>query len=99
MEPTFTFRNIDATDGLRDHALEKMKKLDKYLHKPISAHVIFQLERFEHVVEISLQADGHRYIGIGRSTDMYPSIDEAIEKILTQVRKDHDRRRGHHKSE
>ncbi|MBI4211187.1 MAG: ribosome-associated translation inhibitor RaiA [Deltaproteobacteria bacterium] len=99
MEPTFTFRHLDATDGIKDHTRDKLDKLGKYLLKPISAHVVFTVERFTHVAEITLSANGHRYVGIGESNDMYPSIDEAVENILKQLKKDRDRVKNHHKGE
>ena len=38
MEPHFTFRDIEPSDGLKDHASQKMDKLEKYLIKPIWSH-------------------------------------------------------------
>lgn len=93
METTFTFRNIEATEGLKTHTLEKMEKLDRFVRKPISAHVIFSVEHITHVVEVTLTADGTRYVGVGKSNDMYPSIDEAIHKILNQVKRNHERQK------
>ena len=95
METTFTFRNLEATDGLRDHALEKLKKLDKYLVKPVGAHVIFHVERFEHVAEITLATNGGRFVGHERSADMYTSIDAAVDKLLKQLKRDRERHKHH----
>lgn len=91
METTFTFRNLESTEGLRQHALEKMKKLGKYMVKPVAAHVILHVERFQHIAEITLSANGAHYIGSDRSNDMYSSIDGAITKLLTQIKRDRDR--------
>ncbi|OGQ23042.1 MAG: ribosomal subunit interface protein [Deltaproteobacteria bacterium RIFCSPLOWO2_02_FULL_44_10] len=95
METIFTFRNIHSTDALRNHTIEKMEKLKKYLVKPVSAHVMFHIERHEQIAEITLSANGHTYVGIGKSDDMYPSIDDAIRKLLTQVKRDRDRIKQH----
>ena len=95
MEPMFTFRHLEATEGLKDHTREKLRKLDKYVIKPMNAHAIFTIERFTHVAEITLSANGHRYVGVGKSNDMYPSIDEAVEKLLKQLKRDRDRIKGH----
>lgn len=95
METAYTFRNIDATDGMRDHATQKLKKLDRFLIKPVSAHVVFHVERHEHVVEISLLANGSQYVGTERSADMYSSIDGAVNKILRQLKRDRDRQKDH----
>ena len=77
IEATFTFRNPEATEPLRDHALGKLERLEKYLFKPAAAHCILKVEGARHVAEITLNANGGRYVGTETSTDMYTSIDGA----------------------
>lgn len=98
METTFTFRNLEATDGLRTHTADKLQKLDKFLIKPVGAHVILHVERFEHIAEITLATNGSRFVGQARSSDMYSSIDGAIDKLLKQLKRERDRHK-HHKGE
>ena len=95
MEATFTFRQTEITEALRTHAMDKLSKLDKYLPKPISAHVIFKVEGFRHMVEIAFNSNGVRYFGKGESNDMYTSIDDAVSKIEHQLRKTKERIKGH----
>jgi len=95
MEATFTFRQTEATEALRGHATEKLGKLDKYLPKPVSAHVIFKVEGFRHSVEIAFQSNGIRYFGKSESNDMYTSIDDAVTKIEHQLRKNKERAKDH----
>lgn len=95
LETTFTFRNMDSTDALRDHTNEKLEKLDKYLVRPAAAHVIFKFEGAEHVAEITLNIKGGRFVGTEASNDMYNSIDGAIEKLKKQLSKQHERVKGH----
>lgn len=85
LDTTFTFRNMDSTDALREHALDKLSKLDKYLMKPATAHVIFNLDGSRHVAEITLNIKGGRYFGTETSNDMYTSIDSAVDKIRKQM--------------
>lgn len=95
MEATYTFRQTEATEALRNHAADKLSKLDKYLPKPVSAHVIFKVEGFRHEVEIAFQFNGIRYFGKGESNDMYTSIDDAVTRIEHQLRKNKERVKGH----
>ncbi|PIR20166.1 MAG: ribosomal subunit interface protein [Deltaproteobacteria bacterium CG11_big_fil_rev_8_21_14_0_20_47_16] len=97
MEPTFTFRNLDASESLKEHTRQKILKLDKYLLKPIAAHVILSIDRHEHKAEITLVDMGHEYVSIERSTDMMASIDSAVHKIESQLRKAKDKIKNHHK--
>lgn len=97
MEPTFTFRNLDASDNIKDHAREKILKLDKYLQKPIAAHFILSVDRHHHKAEITLVDMGKEYVGIETSTDMMASIDNAVHKIEAQLRKTKEKLKNHHK--
>lgn len=97
METTFTFRDIESTEGLKNHVLSKFEKLDKYLIKPISAHTILCKDGFQHKAEITIQANGKSYVGIEKTEDMYLSIDHAVEKLITQLKKDKERTKNHHK--
>lgn len=98
MEPTFTFRNLDASDYIKEHARQKISKLDKYLLKPIAAHVILTVDRHEHKVEITLVDMGREYVSVEKSADMMASIDNAVHKIETQLRKAKDKIKDHHKT-
>lgn len=95
LETTFTFRNMDSTDALREHALEKLTKLDKYLFKSGTAHVIFNMEGSSHVAEITLHIKGKSVIGIGSSNDMYASLDEAVDRLKKQMSREKERVKGH----
>lgn len=96
METTFTFRNMDATDALRNHALEKLDKLHKFLLNPAAAHIIFNVEGGgQHMAEITITVKGGRYVGHQTSNDMYTSIDSAIDKIKRQLAREKERKKGH----
>ncbi len=95
MEATFTFRKTEPTEALKTHAFDKLGKLDKYLPKPVNAHVIFKVEGFRHCVEIAFHSNGVRYFGKGESNDMYTSIDDAVAKIEKQLKRNKERIKGH----
>jgi putative sigma-54 modulation protein len=95
IETTFTFRNTEATDPLRDHTLDKLERLEKYLFKPGAAHCIFKVEGARHIAEITLNANNGRYVGTETSTDMYTSIDGAVDKIRAQLSRMKERTKGH----
>ncbi len=97
METSFTFRDIESTEALKNHVLDKFTKLDKYLIKPISAHTVLCKDGSEHKVEITLVANGVRYVGIDKTHDMYLSIDHAVEKLVTQLKKAKEKLKDHHK--
>lgn len=87
METLFTFRNLKASEALKTHTLDKLDKISKYLIKPTKAHIIFNVERFNHRVEVTLNANGKQYVSHEKSEDMYTSIDKAVAKLERQLKK------------
>jgi putative sigma-54 modulation protein len=86
MRVAFTFRHFDSSDGIKNYATEKISKLQKYLRTPLDAEVVLSMEKHLQRVDISVQADGHRYASHDASEDMYASIDVATDKLARQIR-------------
>jgi putative sigma-54 modulation protein len=95
METNFTFRNLDPTEGLKDHALQKMGKVKRYLLKPIVANIIFSLDKFRQRCEITLVDSGKEYVSSEISNDMYISIDVAVERLVSQLKKKKEKLKAH----
>lgn len=95
METTFTFRHMEPSDALKLLALKKLSRLNKYLIKPTQAHFIFDVEKFQHTVEITLNANGVQYVSHEKDADMYVSLDGAVTKLEQQVRKTKERVKRH----
>ena len=95
IETTFTFRNTDSTDALRDHTTDKLEKVKKHLMSAADAHCIFKVEGARHTAEITLNARGGRFVGHDTSNDMYTSIDGAIDKIVKQLSRNKERVKYH----
>jgi len=92
MEKTYTFRNINATEALKEHADKKLNKLNKYLtNQSASAHIIFKKDGSGHNAEITLHIKGKNYIVTNTSHDMYTSLDLAIHKLEMQLSKNKER--------
>lgn len=95
METTFTFRNLETSEALKNLTLKKLERLDKYLIKPTKLHIIFHVERFQHQVEITLNANGIQYVSHEKASDMYSSIDGAVAKLERQLRRYKERIQKH----
>jgi putative sigma-54 modulation protein len=96
MQVNITFRNMFATDALRNHVQEKLNKVvEKYLDKVTEVHVTLSLERYLHHADINLHAGAFHVRGKEKSEDMYASIDMAIDKIERQVKKHKERLKTH----
>lgn len=87
MDITVTFRHIEPTESLRLYAQEKLSKLRKYLDTPIEAHIVLEVEKFRHIAEVTLNADGTRINAAEETGDLYSAIDQVLDKIETQLKR------------
>lgn len=96
MHFSVTFRHMDATDPLKEYAVEKLHKIRKYFPDPIQAHVVLSAEKHLNHADVNITL--HNGIGLkGRESteDMFSSIDLVMAKIERQVRKYKERIRAH----
>jgi putative sigma-54 modulation protein len=85
---TVTGKNVEVTDALRDYSEKKVAKVGKFFEKsPVGAQVTFSTERGKHIVDITIQVNGLLLRGEEKTTDMYSSIDGAVDKIERQIHK------------
>ena len=87
MHIEITFKNLDATDALKDYATKRLSKLDKYMDKPTEAHVVLSVERRRHKADVTLNADGAVINAVEITEDMYSAIDMVMDKLDRQVKK------------
>lgn len=95
MEVMVTFRHVRPTDAIRRYAQEKIGRLDKYLHRPMEAHVILSVLKKNHRAEINLVANGTALFSEEETGDLYSAIDLAVDKIERQVKKLNAKRKNH----
>ena len=87
MKVMVTFRHVRSTDALRQYAEEKIARLERYLHRPMEAHVILEVLKKTQRAEINLIANGTALFGEQETSDLYSAIDLALDKVETQVKK------------
>ncbi|NBV49920.1 ribosome-associated translation inhibitor RaiA [bacterium] len=89
------FKNIEPTDAIKAYLEKKVSKFDKYISYPMEVHAILNVSRGEHVVEITCHAEYHDMVATAKSEDLYASIDLAVTKIETQMKKEREKKKGH----
>jgi putative sigma-54 modulation protein len=87
MKITVTGKNIDVTDVLRDNAMKKISKLDKYFNPEVEAQVTLSVQKNHHIIEVTIPFDGVILRGEESTEDMYASIDNVLDKLERQIRK------------
>ncbi len=95
MQVSVTFRHIEATDALREHAERRVERIAKYLHRPIDAHVVLSVTKRRHMAEIVLNADRTTLSSKEETTDLYSAIDLAADKLEQRARKHTSKLKSH----
>lgn len=91
MRFTVTFRNLEPTGALKEYAQEKLEKVQRFINREMEANVVFSIEKYLHIADITLTSKGVLFKGTAKSADMYVSIDQAVDKINLQARKRKER--------
>jgi len=88
MKVIVTGRNLVITEAIRDQVEKKLGKFDKLFKSDVEAHATFSTQKNNHIVEVTIPLkNGTFFRAEGVTTDMYQSIDEAIDKIAKQMNK------------
>jgi putative sigma-54 modulation protein len=86
MQVSVTFRKVEASDTLRDYANEKLHRMKRYVEDPIEAHVVLSVEKFRHLAEVTINANGLVINGAEETGDLYSAIDMVVDKLETQIK-------------
>jgi putative sigma-54 modulation protein len=86
MNITISFRQMDGTEAVKEHAQEKIAKLQKFLRAAMKAQVTLSVEGNDHVADVQISAGSTRIRGSERTEDIYSSIDLVVDKLERQIR-------------
>ena len=92
-----TCRHMEMSPALRDHATARVQEALDEFPRVIDVHVILDVQKkINHVAEIVLKGSNHLHAeGTETTSDMYASIDEAVDKVRRQLRKNRDKVQDH----
>lgn len=90
-------RHMDLTKNLKDYAEEKIGRFEKYLGADSEANVTLSVEKHRHKAEVRMTLNGSFIQADSITGEMYSSIDDVVEKLARQVRKQKDKIVSHRK--
>ena len=93
MQTDITFKNMDSSDALKDYALKRLSKMDKYIDRTAEAHVVLSVEKRRHKADVTLTANSAKINAVEITEDLYAAIDMVMDKIENQVKKHRSRLR------
>jgi putative sigma-54 modulation protein len=94
MQINVTFRHIEPSSALKSYAEEKIARARKHLEEPVEAHVTLKVEKFRHIAEVTIDANGMIINGAEETDDLYSAIDLLADNIENQIRKNKDKFRN-----
>lgn len=87
MQVMVTFRNTKPTEGLRQHAVDKVDRIRKFIRRPIEAHVILSVVKHRQIAEVLVKANHLNLTAKEETADLYSAIDLAVSKLERQAKK------------
>lgn len=94
MQADITFKNIDSSDALKDYAIKRLSKIDKYIDRTAEAHVVLSVEKRRHKADVTLNADGAVINAVEITEDLYSAIDMVMDKLERQIKKHREKLQG-----
>ncbi len=90
-------RSVQVTEAMKNYAWDKLSKMERLHPHIMHVHVTMDIHKLEHSVEIMAKFQ-HFFIKVhASSSDMYASIDKAIERLVAQLRRWKGRIQDYHR--
>lgn len=99
MHTQVSFIHVENSDKLKAYAEKKAQRIERFLPEASVVHVLLKLDKLSHRAEINTQAYSVQMSGRAKSSDMYNSIDRAVDKLEKQLHRYHDKLKNHRVSE
>lgn len=92
---TVTGRNVHVSDPMKDYAMEKLSKLEKFGIRIIDVVITMDVQKIGQRVDMTVKLEHLIIKSHATTTDMYASIDQAVDKIQNQLRRYHSKIKDH----
>jgi putative sigma-54 modulation protein len=89
-------RNVLVSDAMKDYALEKVSKVERFMHRIIDISVVMEVQKQNHSCDIVIKADHIKIKSHATTDNMYATIDKAFDKIESQILRYKSRIQDHH---
>lgn len=80
-----TGRNVLVTDAMKNYAIEKVSKIEKFSDRILDVLIIMDIQKLNHRVDIILKVDSTKIKCQASTDNMYASIDKAVDKLEAQL--------------
>lgn len=94
MDISYFFKSLESSEGLKEHAQQKLKKLSEHFDSNFAANVRFRVEKIDQIVELEILGDGTKFVAEEKATDMYAALDLVEKVIERQIRRNKEKHLG-----
>ncbi|NLB81737.1 MAG: ribosome-associated translation inhibitor RaiA [Clostridiaceae bacterium] len=91
MKITIVARKFELTQQLKDYIEKKFGKLNKFFSDDSDARITLSVEKLDQKVEATIFSQNMIYRVEEKTTDMYSTIDKAVDSVERQIRKNKTR--------
>lgn len=91
-----TGRNVMVTDAMKDYAMDKVSKIERFSNRIIDVVITMDVVRFEHRVDIVMKVNHLKIKSEATTANMYESIDKAVHKLEAQLLRYKSKIQDHH---
>jgi putative sigma-54 modulation protein len=95
MEPHIHGKNIEITPQFKEHARERIERLQRFFSEILQVHVSVKRHRGQCSVELALNASGMLLRAEEQQPDLTMAFDEAIDKLERRLKRFKARLHGH----
>lgn len=80
-------KNIEVTEALKEKAMKKVGKLEKFFHEDVEVHITMSVQKNRQIIEVTIPLKGGMLRAQGENGDMYASIDKVVDSLERQIRR------------
>lgn len=96
---SMSFKHMSPSDKLREYTEEKCQRLTKYFKGRVHLTWTLEVNKLVRSAHCHLVGNHMDYFGHGDTEDFLASIDDAIDRIETQLRRHKEIVKDHHRAE
>jgi putative sigma-54 modulation protein len=85
MQYIISGKNIDVTNALKDIAIQKLSKLEKYFVEETEVQATMSVQKQLHVIEVTIPIKGSIIRAEEKADSMYVAIDKVIDILERQL--------------
>ncbi len=89
-------RHVDITEPMKSYAVDKLVKIERFGGRVIETTVIMDIQKLVHSVDFLVNMNNTMIKVTGRSENMYTSVDQAIARLESKLRRYMKRLNEHH---